>query len=188
MSPLIFTYQFIHFTLIVHLLYILFFFTYFIFLFYFLFLRNIATLELLSRVAAIFTSLESSARWTESKTRWPEAREGVLVTSGEELMGRATFSWSLYEHALLRALQDLLTATLLLPGFAQAWRRAGDALGELRQYHSAIEYYEVAVRLDGSMLDTLLPTIERLRVMEKLVDNAEMRGWPAEAILSLIEE
>lgn len=143
---------------------------------------------MLSRVAAIFTSLESSARWTESKTRWPEAREGVLVTSGEELMGRATFSWSLYEHALLRALQDLLTATLLLPGFAQAWRRAGDALGELRQYHSAIEYYEVAVRLDGSMLDTLLPTIERLRVMEKLVDNAEMRGWPAEAILSLIEE
>ena len=46
---------------------------------------------------------------------------------------------SLHEHALLRALQDLLTATLLLPGFAQAWRRAGDALGELRQFHSAVE-------------------------------------------------
>ena len=159
--------------------------------FYFSFLlssRNIASLELLSRVGAIFNSLDSSAKWSESKVRWPEALEGAIVTRGDELIGRATFSWSLSEHALLRALQDLLTATLLLPGFAQAWRRAGDALGELRQYHSAIEYYEVAVRLDGSLLDALLPTIERLRVMEKLVDNAESRGWSAEAILSLIEE
>lgn len=32
-------------------------------------------------------------------------------------------------------------------GFAQAWRRAGDALGELRQYHSAIEYYEVTMKM-----------------------------------------
>jgi tetratricopeptide (TPR) repeat protein len=151
-------------------------------------IRNIATLELLSRVSAIFDSLDSSSHWTESKTKWPEAREGPVVTCGDELIARATFSWSLYEHALLRSLQDLLTATLLLPGFAQAWRRAGDALGELRQYRSAIEYYEVAVRLDGSLQDTLLPSIERFRVMEKLVDNAESRGWPAEAILSLIEE
>ena len=147
-----------------------------------------ATLELLSRVDSIFNSLDNSARWIEIKTRWPEVREGAVATNGEELIGRAIFSWSLYEHALLRALQDLLTATLLLPGFAQAWRRAGDALGELRQYHSAIEYYEVAVRLDGALSDLLLPTIERFRVMEKLVDNAESRGWSSEAILSLIEE
>ena len=77
-----------------------------------------ATLEILSRVGSIFDSLDSSARWTEIKSRWPEAREGAVVTTGEELIGRAIFSWSLYEHALLRALQDLLTATLLLPGFA----------------------------------------------------------------------
>ena len=143
---------------------------------------------MLSRVADIFNSLECSSRWNENKAKWPEAREGALVTRGDELIARATFSWSLYEHALLRALQDLLTATLLLPGFAQAWRRAGDALGELRQYHSAVEYYEVAVRLDSSLVDILLPTIERYRVMEKLVDKAESRGWPAEAILSLIDE
>jgi hypothetical protein len=61
-------------------------------------------------------------------------------------------------------------------------------LGELRQYHSAIEYYEVAVRLDSSLIVAILPIIERLRVMERLVDNAESRGWPAEAILALIEE
>jgi tetratricopeptide (TPR) repeat protein len=150
--------------------------------------RNLATLELLSRVKRIFDSLDKSPKWSESKAKWPEAREGLIVNTGEELISRATFSWSLYEHALLRALQDLLTATLLLPGFAQAWRRAGDALGELRQYHSAIEYYEVAVRLDTTLQDSLLPSIERLRVMERLVDNAESRGWPAEAILALIEE
>jgi hypothetical protein len=79
-------------------------------------LRNIATLELLSRVASTFNSLDCSPKWIENKSRWPEAREGVVVTSGVELIDRATFSWSLYEHALLRSLQDLLTATLLLPG------------------------------------------------------------------------
>ena len=29
------------------------------------------------------------------------------------------FTWALYESSLMRALQDLLTATLVLPGFAQ---------------------------------------------------------------------
>ena len=43
----------------------------------------------------------------------------VCIFSRQELLGRATFAWSLYEHSLLRALQDLLSATVLLPGFAQ---------------------------------------------------------------------
>ena len=37
----------------------------------------------------------------------------------QELLGRALFTWSLYEHALMRALHDLLTATIVMPGFAQ---------------------------------------------------------------------
>jgi len=88
----------------------------------------------------------------------------------------------------MRALEDLLTATKVLPGFAQSWRRAGDALGELQHYHSAIEYYEVAVRLDQSLSEVLLPQIERLKVIEKIVENAERRQWPVEEVMSLIED
>ena len=73
-------------------------------------------------------------------------------------------------------------------GFAQAWRRAGDALGELRQFHSAVEYYEVATRLDNSLVDSLLPAIERMKVLERLVDNAESKGWSPEAIWALLDE
>ena len=103
-------------------------------------------------------------------------------------MNRATFSYSLYEHSLLKALQDLLTATIVLPGFAQAWRRAGDALSEVHFFRSAIEYYEVAIKLDSTLVDSLLPAIEKLKVLERLVENAEGKGWPSEVILSLIEE
>ena len=77
---------------------------------------------------------------------------------------------------------------MVLPGFSQAWRRAGDALSEIRMYSSAVEYYEVALRLDESLGDTLLPAMERLRVMDRLVENAEAKGWSTEAILSLIDE
>lgn len=103
-----------------------------------------ASMDVLLKVDAIYKRLDKSPNWNESK--WPEVREGKIVTSGEELLNRCIFSWSLYEHALMRALQDLLTATVVLPGFSQAWRRAADTLAELRLYPSAIEYYEVAVR------------------------------------------
>jgi tetratricopeptide (TPR) repeat protein len=143
--------------------------------------------ELLSRVSYVYNKLDASPRWNEVKARWPESREGAVVTTGEELLSKASLSWFLYEHALMGALQDLLAATVVLPGFAQAWRRAGDALSEMRLFRTAIEYYEVAVRLDGALGEILLPAIERLKVTEKLVENAELKGWPREAVLSLIE-
>jgi tetratricopeptide (TPR) repeat protein len=62
-----------------------------------------------------------------------------------------------------------LAATIILPGFSQAWRRTGDALSEMLQFHSAIEYYEVAIKLDSSLSPLLSPTIERLRVLERIV-------------------
>jgi hypothetical protein len=97
-------------------------------------------------------------------------------------------SYTLYEFTLMRALEDLLTATIVLPGFAQAWRRAGDALGELQHFRSAIDYYEVASRLDGSLAEVLLPIIERLRVIETIVSNAEAKGWSKEMVRSLIDD
>ena len=52
-----------------------------------------------------------------------------------------------------------LLSILYYTGFAQAWRRAGDALGDLRQYTAAIDYYDVAVRLDPTLGETLLSNI-----------------------------
>ena len=81
----------------------------------------------------------------------------------------------------------MLAATVVLPGFAQAWRRTGDALSEMKHFSSAVEFYEVAIRLDSSFSSILTPTIERLKTLENIVENAETEGWPMESIVSLIE-
>lgn len=120
--------------------------------------------------------------------KWATDRDGAVPTSGRELLKKASLAYSMYEFALMRALEDLLTATVVLPGFAQAWRRAGDVLGELQHFGSAIEYYEVAARLDSSLAELLLPVVERLRVIETIVSNAEAKGWSKDTIRGLIED
>jgi hypothetical protein len=35
------------------------------------------------------------------------------------MLSKVIFLWSLYEHSLMCALADLLSATLVMPGFAQ---------------------------------------------------------------------
>ena len=111
--------------------------------------HSVVMMELLMRLLYVYNKLDSSPKWSEAKSRWPES---TVVTTGEELLSKASLSWFLYEHALMGALQDLLAATVVLPGFAQSWRRAGDALSEMRLFRTAIEYYEVAVRLDGNLV------------------------------------
>eukprot|EP00600_Ochromonadales_sp_CCMP1393_P004725 CAMPEP_0174959432 /NCGR_PEP_ID=MMETSP0004_2-20121128/3172_1 /TAXON_ID=420556 /ORGANISM="Ochromonas sp., Strain CCMP1393" /LENGTH=312 /DNA_ID=CAMNT_0016207747 /DNA_START=258 /DNA_END=1196 /DNA_ORIENTATION=+ len=156
-------------------------------------LRCKLTMNLLVKVAEVYEGKAqqqdgNAAAWDEIVTKIPGVVAGATIASGEELLTKARFTWSLYENSLMRALQDLLTSTLVLPSFAQAWRRAGDALSEVRRFSSAVEYYEVAIRLDAGLTDVLMPTIERLKVLERLLENAEMKGWPVEAILSLIDE
>ena len=41
----------------------------------------------------MFKKLDRSPQWLESKARWPAAREGKAVASGEELLGRCVFTW-----------------------------------------------------------------------------------------------
>ena len=77
---------------------------------------------------------------------------------------------------------------MLPTSLSQAWRRAGDALVEMRQHRAAIEYYDIALQLDESLQEVLLPAIERLKLTERFIENAESKGWPIEAILALIEE
>mmetsp|Transcript_32145 Transcript_32145/g.43895 ORF Transcript_32145/g.43895 Transcript_32145/m.43895 type:complete len:151 (-) Transcript_32145:415-867(-) len=146
-------------------------------------------LGVLLQIGSIYSSMEGTtlAAWNEAKQRWPEAASSS-VSNGEQLLARASFHWALYEQALLRSLQDLLAATTILPGFAQAWRRAGDALSEMRLLRSAMEYYQVAARLDGSLGEDMAVLVERLRVMELLGKNGGAKGLSAEALLSLLDE
>eukprot|EP00981_Chlorochromonas_danica_P005052 scaffold1016_cov175-Ochromonas_danica.AAC.10 len=145
-------------------------------------------LELLQRVNGLYQQLDQSPRWAEGKAMWPEPREGSIPTTINDLLGKMILTWSLYENALLRALQDLLTATVLLPGFAQAWRRAGDALAESQKLRSAIEYYEVALQLEPELSEVVVPVISRLHVLERLEEKAEALGWPSEMVQALLDD
>lgn len=105
------------------------------------------------------------------------------------------------------SLEDLFKANSLRPELADPWRRLGDALTEMNKFKPAIEYYEAAMRyctwmeplhdappltapdrVDDSLVSTLLPMVERLRLMERLVENAEARGFNVDEMLALIEE
>jgi len=78
------------------------------------------TFELLSRINNLFNNLDASPKWVEGKVKWAEIKDNIgAISAGSQLLERGTFAYSLYEHALMRALQDLLTATIVLPGFAQ---------------------------------------------------------------------
>ena len=38
--------------------------------------------ETLNRVSGIFSNLDTSPKWAESRNRWPEGTEGLAVTTG----------------------------------------------------------------------------------------------------------
>lgn len=121
----------------------------------------------------------------------PELTEPIEYepNAGGLLLGKASFSFSLYEHSLTRALEDLLRATVVLPSFAQAWRRAGDALCELQHFSSAIEYYEVAIGLDPALGEGELNSkLERLKVVETIISNAEHQGLGPDVVSALISD
>ena len=131
---------------------------------------------------------EASSSVGNSNSNNINIKDGTVVPGFDEIIRKCNFSYSLYEFALMGALEDLLTATILLPGFAQAWRRAGDALGELQHFNSAIEYFEIASKLDAGLSEQLVGSIERFKVMDKIVANAESKGWTKEVIAALLAD
>jgi tetratricopeptide (TPR) repeat protein len=147
------------------------------------------SLGVLLQIGTIYSSFEGATltAWNEARQRWPDWTS-ASVTNGGQLLARGCFYWALYEQALLRSLQDLLSATVILPGFAQTWRRAGEALSEMRLLSSAVEYYQVAIHLDSSLTDVLRPAMERIKIMEKVTEKSSSRGLSAEAFLSMLDE
>lgn len=88
----------------------------------------------------------------------------------------------LYQYALLKAAQDSIRATQLLPSYEAAWLRAGEILSELWRLKESAQYYEKAVELDPSLESSLRPVIERLRLRQDLLDTARAYGWTEDVL------
>ena len=62
-------------------------------------------------------------------------------------------------------------------------------MSELHHFSSAIEYYEVAIRLDPALGEGELNSkLERLRVVEKIIGNAENQGLGPDVVNALISD
>lgn len=90
-------------------------------------------------------------------------RLGRYCAEKETLYQATKFRYGLYSFSLLRAFDDALRATQLLPNYSKCWMRAGDVLVELRDLSVAANFYDVALDLDPLLAPGLGPTIARLR-------------------------
>ena len=98
----------------------------------------------------------------------------------EKQLSRIQLWHGLYQHAMLKALEDALKATVLLPKYAPAWERAGSILSDLWRLEESLECYEKAQLLDPSL--ELEPAFECIRKRQDLVSNAKSLGWPEEPL------
>jgi len=111
------------------------------------------------------------------------ARESSLTTAllrrilndsktQEQQMRRIQYWHGLYQHALMKALEDALGATELLPAYAPAWERAGSILSDLWRLEESVEFYQRAMELDPLLL--LEDTLDQVRVRQKLIVDAAL--------------
>eukprot|EP01031_Cornospumella_fuschlensis_P031275 gene31275-37795_t len=148
--------------------------------------RERIVMDMLRRVHMHNKHLDSYPKWSDLKSKWPGDKEPP--TKAEDLLDKVYFTSCLYQQSLTRALQDLLTCTTVLPSFPQAWRRIGDVLGEMLLFRQAIECYEAAIKLDSGLYSVLLGSVEKMKVLEKLVEKARGRGVEEEVVAILMED
>jgi tetratricopeptide (TPR) repeat protein len=87
----------------------------------------------------------------------------------------------LYQMSLLRAMQDSLRATALLPNYSTSWLRAGELLSQLWKLKESRQYYEKAMSLDESL--TLEPILQDLQRRQDLLDRARATDeWPEDSL------
>lgn len=100
----------------------------------------------------------------------------------EKKFQQTKYRHGMYQYALLRAAQDSLRATQLLPNYAKTWLRAGEILAELWKLKESAQYYEKAIELDPALADTLTPVIERLKRRQEFLDNARTYGYAEDTL------
>ena len=98
-------------------------------------------------------------------------------------MRKIQFRHGLYQYALLRATQDSLQATEILPSYSTSWLRAGDLLSQLWKLKESRQYYEKALALDPSLTKTLEPILGNLKRRQLLLEQAKAnKDWPEDSL------
>ena len=96
---------------------------------------------------------------------------------------RIQFRHGLYQYALLRATQDALRATELLPNYSASWLRAGELLGELWKLKKSRQYYQKAISIDENLRERLEPVLEGLTKRQEMLDRARAnRDWSEDSL------
>jgi len=91
---------------------------------------------------------------------------------------KVRYRHDMYEFALLRAAQDSLQATQLLPDSAGVWLLAGECLARLRKLKESDQYYRRALEVDPTMDPSLLQgEMEKNRVTQEFMDEARASGF-----------
>jgi tetratricopeptide (TPR) repeat protein len=110
-------------------------------------------------------------------------RSVLEKTSAQKSQFRKTqYRHGLYQHALLKASQDALEATSLLPNYGTAFYRTGEILSELWKVKESLQYYDRAVVLDPSLAPKVRSVTDRLRRREELLESARAYGWTDNAL------
>lgn len=102
------------------------------------------------------------------------------TAQAEQNFRQTQYRHALYQYALLKAAQDALRATEVLPEYATSWVRAGEILSELWQLKDSTRYYEKAMELDPSL--PLKPVIERMSKRQDLLGSARTFGWSEDTL------
>ena len=74
----------------------------------------------------------------------------------DSLYQATKFRYGLYEFALLKAADDVVRATQLLPNYAKCWVRAGDVMAELRKLREVRKAMIVAALQERQLRKNLL--------------------------------
>ena len=104
-------------------------------------------------------------------------------TSAQTSRFRKTqYRHGLYQHALLKASQDALEATSLLPNYGTAFYRTGEILSELWKVKESLQYYDRAVALDPTLAPKVRSVTDRLQRRDELLESARAYGWTDNAL------
>jgi len=95
---------------------------------------------------------------------------------------KTQYRHGLYQYALLKASQDALRATQVMPQYGIGFFRTGEILAELWKLKESMQYYERAMSLDPTLSSKVPPLVERLRRREELLESARAYGWTDNAL------
>lgn len=97
-------------------------------------------------------------------------------------MRRIECANGLYQHALLKALEDALGATKVLPKYGTAWKSVAAVLSDLWRLDESLDCYQRAMALSPNLREELDRAIVGVQVRKNLLKDSATWDWPEEAL------